>query len=69
MIMDPPFSRENGEHEVVLAISNQAVLAGYLPARALGLVQEWAQLHRFELELNWRKARDGHPLDTIEPLS
>lgn len=36
--------------------------------RALRLVQEWAAMHRDELEINWHKARDGLPLDNIEPL-
>jgi len=43
-------------------------LAGELPARALRLVQEWAGMHRAELEANWAKAEARQPLDTIEPL-
>jgi len=43
-------------------------LAGELPARALRLVQEWAAIHRAELEANWGKAEAHLPLDTIEPL-
>jgi hypothetical protein len=43
-------------------------LYGELPARALRLVREWAELHHEELDANWRKARAREPLDTIEPL-
>jgi hypothetical protein len=43
-------------------------LAGELPARALKLVQEWAGMHRAELETNWARAEAHLPLDTIEPL-
>jgi uncharacterized protein DUF4160 len=49
-------------------ISTLAVLAGELPARALRLVQEWAELHRTELEANWDAARARVPLASIEPL-
>jgi hypothetical protein len=44
------------------------VIAGTLPRRALAMVAEWAQLHRAELEANWASARDGGPLEPIEPL-
>jgi hypothetical protein len=43
-------------------------LAGELPVRALRLVQEWARMHRAELEANWARAEAHLPLDTIEPL-
>jgi hypothetical protein len=44
------------------------VLSGFLPARALRLVREWAELHQDELAANWDKARERTPLDRIEPL-
>ena len=36
--------------------------------RALRLVQEWFELHRDELRLNWARARDNAPLVRIDPL-
>jgi len=36
--------------------------------RALGLVMEWATLHREELEENWQRARNLEPLESIPPL-
>src|SRR2546428_12715229 len=41
----PHFHAEYGEHEVLVSISTLAILSGSLPARAPGLVTEWASLH------------------------
>jgi Domain of unknown function (DUF4160) len=38
------------------------VLNGSLPARALRLVREWAELHRGELAMNWDLAQVLEPL-------
>jgi DUF971 family protein len=43
-------------------------LAGTVPARALRLILEWAELHRDELRLNWTRAREDAPLQRIDPL-
>jgi hypothetical protein len=45
------------------------LLSGSLPARALGLVAEWAALHRSELMADWELARASQPLAPIEPLT
>lgn len=57
-----------GEYDAQVLISSGEVMGGRLPRRAQRLVNEWTQLHRDELMENWRKARNGWPLDTIEPL-
>jgi hypothetical protein len=44
------------------------VIAGKLPARALGLVTEWALLHQQELKEAWRRAKDLQPAGKIDPL-
>jgi hypothetical protein len=66
----PPahFHVRYGEHRAILEIEPVAVLAGSLPPRALGLVMEWAALHRAELEENWHRARELAPLKPIAPL-
>jgi hypothetical protein len=64
----PHFHAIYGEHEATIVISTLVVLAGDLPARALRLVQEWAELHRGELEANWDAARARVPLASIKPL-
>jgi hypothetical protein len=35
---------------------------------ALRLIREWTSLHRAELDSNWKKMKEGAPLDRIEPL-
>ena len=65
----PHFHALYGEHELVVAIESLAVLAGRLPARALGLVMEWASLHQSELEQAWQQAMASEPISKIEPLS
>ena len=64
----PHFHAIYREYEAQIVIETLEPLAGELPARALRLVQEWAAIHRAELEANWEKARAHVPLDTIEPL-
>ena len=64
----PHFHAQYAEHHAVIAIDTSAVLVGELPSRALKLVNEWATLHRAELEANWRRARDGGTPEPIDPL-
>jgi Domain of unknown function (DUF4160) len=64
----PHFHAVYGEHEATIVIATLSVLTGKLPARALRLVREWAELHRSALEANWNAARAREPLSTIEPL-
>jgi hypothetical protein len=42
----PHFRAEYGEHEAVIGIEDLRAIAGSLPARALGLVEEWALIHQ-----------------------
>jgi hypothetical protein len=46
-----------------------AVIAGWLPPRALMLVAEWAALHHDELLANWEHARREEPLEPIDSLA
>ena len=64
----PHFHAEYGEHEVVLAIDTLAVMRGRLPARAIGLVMEWAMLHQNELRAAWTRAKNLEPPGSIDPL-
>lgn len=32
------------------------------------LIQEWALVHKEELQANWNKAAQGEEIDRIEPL-
>lgn len=64
----PHFHARYGGKKASIAIEDLSILAGSLPPRALGLVVEWAALHRDELEVAWRKASRNETLDPIEPL-
>jgi hypothetical protein len=64
----PHFHAYYGDDQVLIEIDSFAVVAGYLPARALGLVIEWATLHQNELLINWEKASALEPLMKIPPL-
>ena len=44
------------------------VIQGYLPAKAVKLIQEWAALHETERLENWERARNNLPLNWIAPL-
>ena len=64
----PHFHAIYGEYEALIEIENLSILAGKLPARALGLVIEWASIHQEELKKVWTQARNYQKLDKIEPL-
>lgn len=65
----PHFHAIYGEYEASIAIDPIAVLDGWLPARVLGYVVEWALLHQTELEENWDRVAKRQPLAPIEPLA
>lgn len=64
----PHFHVRYGDQKAVLAIDPLRVLEGKLSPRALGLVMEWAAMHRAELGANWDRARREQPLERIAPL-
>lgn len=57
----PHFHAEYGEHQL-------ALIGGYLPPRALGLVIEWASQQQAELLTLWERAANYRPLYEIPPL-
>lgn len=64
----PHFHAEYGEYEVLINITTLAIMSGRLPARALGMVTEWAALHQGELRGAWERAKELLPPGQIEPL-
>ena len=66
----PPahFHAVYGDDEAVIEIETLAVLNGHLPARARGLVLEWASLHQQELGEAWERAKRLEPPGSIDPL-
>ena len=66
---DPPhFHAHYGDSQALIGIDDLTVLKGRLPRRALGLVREWAVLHRPELRMAWERARRHEHPGRIEPL-
>ncbi|GAB6067992.1 DUF4160 domain-containing protein [Methylothermus subterraneus] len=64
----PHFHARYGDQEAAVAIDNGEILAGRLPPRVLGLIQEWREVHRHELLENWHLASQHKILKPIEPL-
>jgi len=64
----PHFHAEYNEFVAEISIDTFEVLRGKLPRRVLGLVLEWAAIHREELRSNWERARHDRIILTIEPL-
>jgi len=64
----PHFHVRYGEHKAAIKIDDFAVLDGYLPPRALGLVIEWAEIHKSELMVDWQLAKENKQPAPIAPL-
>ena len=66
----PHFHAEYNEFSAQIAIDDYAVVKGWLPPKALGLVMEWACLHKSELLENWESLNkpDNGSFKKIEPL-
>ena len=64
----PHFHAEYAGQQAVINIHTMGIVAGELPSRALGLVMEWAYLHREELKAAWNRAENLQPVGKIDPL-
>ena len=65
----PHFHARYSGHKAKIDIDTLAVIEGQLPTRALGLVIEWAALHRAELRDAFDKAANMQSPEKIEPLN
>ena len=64
----PHFHAFYAGEQALIDISSPSLFAGKLSPRALGLVIEWATLHRQELLADWHRAQGQESLEKIEPL-
>ncbi len=64
----PHFHARYNEFEALIAIDSLSVISGFLPPRVIGLVVEWAAIHRNEILTQWQKALLHEEFDKIEPL-
>ena len=60
----PHFHVRYNEYRASMDIKNLNVIAGLLPAKVRGLVEEWAELNRDELLTMWEK-KEFH---RVQPL-
>jgi len=60
----PHFHVRYNEYRASIEIQSLNVMAGKIPARVRGLVEEWAELHRLELLEMW-KSQDFHKLEPL----
>jgi hypothetical protein len=64
----PHFHALYAEFEALIDIRTFEVFRGELPARAMALVLEWAQLHRDELMRDWELCVQNQMPVKIRPL-
>lgn len=64
----PHFHAKYGDFRAAIAIATGEIIDGQLPPRVLGLVQEWREYHKEELNEDWGLARDRKALKLIKPL-
>lgn len=62
------FHAEYGEYKAKISIESLDVLDGKLPSRVLGLVLEWAAMHRDELRTDWELCVKHQQPQKILPL-
>ena len=61
------FHAKYGDEEVIVEIQTGKV-TGNISQRVLNMVQEWRELHKDELMVDWKLAEEGKPLKRIKPL-
>jgi len=64
----PHFHVKYNEYRALISILELKVIEGLLPARILGLVIEWAELHKDELIKNWDMVKNTGNFIKIDPL-
>ena len=62
------FHVKYNEFRASINIQNLTVIEGKLPARVLGLVMEWAEIHKKDLAENWQSLKDIGKYSKISPL-
>lgn len=64
----PHFHVRYNQYKAIVSIKDLAILDGELPPKVLGLVMEWASLHKPELMEDWKLAEELAELKPIKPL-
>ena len=64
----PHFHAYCQQAAAVFAFDTIELLGGELPQRQQRLVEAWAEIHRAELQGDWKRLQAGRPPFKIEPL-
>lgn len=64
----PHIHVEYADFKATVLINEGIIDGGFLPKRQLKYVLAWCDIHQNELMQNWELARDGKPLNRINPL-
>ncbi len=64
----PHFHVRYNDDRALVSIEELKVLEGHLPPRILGLVIEWAELHKEELKQDWDMVKTTGKYFKIDPL-
>ncbi|MCL2440212.1 MAG: DUF4160 domain-containing protein [Treponema sp.] len=64
----PHFHVRYNDYRAIISINDLLLIQGELPPRVLGLVIEWAGLHKKELMENWNMVKETGKWFKIEPL-
>lgn len=64
----PHFHVQYNNFRAIIDIEKLAIIDGNLPARVLGMVVEWAELHQAELRTNWNSLIETGNYSKIAPL-
>lgn len=63
----PHIHAEYSGEEIALALDG-TVLEGSIPKNKLKLLEAWMEIHREDLEANWKLLTDGEQFFRIDPL-
>lgn len=63
------FHARYGKYKTAIRIEDFRVIEGDFPPSALGMVIEWASIHKRELMDNWDAAQANRPPKKIDPLT
>jgi hypothetical protein len=64
----PHFHVRYNNFRALISIKDLSLFQGELPPRVLGLVMEWAELHKNELLEDWNMVQETGKWFKIEPL-
>jgi len=63
----PHFHAICSENEIVMALDGE-ILDGFMPKSKIKLIEAWMELHKEELEANWKLLSENGEFYKIEPL-